>query len=186
MNEGNSQQDPVVRHYESIWQSTAAYFLAEKGPVQKMHANFRVLEFEPYPGRSMWTYATSGMSSSGDLSPIELHLFSDKKDRSLIELLTAVAYYHKNTCRLDLNDFVNFGRSWQDDSICEFGFISLPYLDGPELEGMCIGGKVTRFYWLIPVTAEEKRFAVQNGIEALENEFEKGFNYVDANRRSLI
>lgn len=183
---GSGEANLITKHNEKTWKKKASYFIFDKGPVQEMYANFRVLEFEPDPERSMWTYATSWMSSSDDVTPVELHMFSNRRDRSLIELLTAVAYYHKNTSNLRLNDFVNLGRPWQDASNCEFGFISLPYLDGPDLEVMRVGGKETRFYWLIPVTAQEKRFAMQNGVGTLEDEFDKGFNYADPNRRSVV
>lgn len=103
---GNGEANLITKHYEKTWKKKAFYFIFDKGPVQEMYANFRVLEFEPDPERSMWTYATSGMSSSEDVTPVELHMFSNRRDRSLIELLTAVAYYHKNTSNLRLNDFV--------------------------------------------------------------------------------
>ena len=122
--------------------------------------------------------------------PIELHLFSPKKDGSLIELLTTVAYYHKNTRRLNLWHTVNFGRGWQDKSACEYGLISLPYLDGPTLEDLYLASpeeKIFKFYWLIPVTKQEVDYKKKYGIEALEQLFElQSFNYLDSNRKSVV
>jgi hypothetical protein len=186
MIDNDSYEEHVIKHYESIWNAEANYYLFDKGPIQKMSSNFRILEFEPTTGRDMWTYATSGMSASNELNPIELHIFSFKRDASIIELLTAVAYYHKNTSRIGLNNFVNFGRPWQNQSICEFGFISLPYLDGPDLESMDFNGREIKFYWLIPVTLREKDFAIKNGIEALEEKFESGLDYLDPLRNSMV
>jgi hypothetical protein len=65
--------------------------------------------------------------------------------------------------------------------------ISLPYLDGPELEyGVFNGGRL-RFLWLIPITRNEKEFKKTRGLEALEEIFEKrSFNYAEPMRASVI
>jgi hypothetical protein len=82
----------------------------------------------------MWTYATSGMSRPGDATPLELHLFSPERSEQLVELLMAIAHYHRTGSTLGLGASVNFGRPWLSGSDCSFGLISLPYLDGPALE----------------------------------------------------
>lgn len=135
----------------------------------------------------MWTYATCCMSQQKDGKSLELHIFSPKQDASIVELLTATAHYHRIAKNLGLNHTVNFGRPWQDDSMCNHGFISLPYLDGPQLENMLYHKKKVNFYWLIPITASELEFVKLNGAEALEEQFEsKNFNYMDSNRPSVL
>ena len=103
-------------------------------------------------------------------------------------MLTTISYYHKNESRLDLNHTINFGRPWREKSICEYGFISLPYLDGPELENGSVSNlKTMKFYWLIPITKGEMEFKKKCGYHALEEEFEReSFNYLDVNRDSLV
>src|ERR1700754_4605526 len=127
-------QEVIVSHYEKIFGSQAEFYLMEQGPIQKLPYDFRVLEFAPSAGRNMWTYATCCMSQQEDNSLIELHLVSSKRDTSIVELLTAATYYHRQTAKLGLHHTVNFGRPWQDESECTYGYISLPYLDGPSLE----------------------------------------------------
>ena len=139
----------------------------------------------------MWTYATCCMSQQSDPNKIELHIFSSKKDTSIIELLTVTAHYHRTAHLLGLNHTVNFGRPWQDSSKCEYGLISLPYVDGPELENyeLSDGGinYIIKFYWLIPVTESEISFKKKFGIEQLELKFDdEGLDYLNANRKSLI
>ncbi len=137
----------------------------------------------------MWAYATCGMSKVSSGNPIELHLFSAKQDRSIVELLTATAFYHQNDAALDLHHTVNFGRGWQDSSTCEYGLISLPYLHGPDLENGFIPGysEIVKFYWLVPITKRELEFKKQHGVEELEIIFEKkGINYLNSRRESLI
>lgn len=179
----------VLSHYETVWKNTPQVYLWDKGPIEKMPINFRVLEFPPTEDRSMWTYATNGMGSITDAISIEIHIFSSKKDVGLVELLFAVSYYHKNTAKLNLNHTINFGRSWQEPSVCNHGLISLPYLDGPELENLYIKekSKTVKFYWLIPITEAEVFYKKQHGLDALEEKFEEsGLDYLNPYRNSII
>jgi len=88
---------------------------------------------------------------------------------------------------LGLGHSVNFGKPWIGKSSCEYGLLSLPYLDGPELEHMSLSsGMVVDFLWLIPVTKPEIDFKKTRGLEALEKRFEEcQLNYLDANRVSV-
>lgn len=177
-------RESIQKHYESIWISGSTPRYWRKGPIGQLNPDFTVLEFAPRHDRDMWTYATCCMSSENDSRPVELHIFSSKQDPSLVELLTAIAYYHINDSKLDLHHTVNFGRSWQDNSECTFGFISLPYLDGPDLEDGL--DKTVKFYWLIPVTEKEVELKKKYGIKELENKFEEeGLDYINPGRKSL-
>ncbi len=67
-----------------------------------------------------------------------------------------------------------------------YGLISLPYLDGPGLENLETADGTVKFYWLIPITKAERDFATLNGLNALEELFEKSsFNYLDPRRKSV-
>lgn len=179
--------DAIISHYSRIWGNSPKYYLWDKGPIEKLPINFRVLEFKPKSDRDMWTYATCGMSNPFDKNPVELHIFSSKKNDALIELLTFIAYYHNNTSRIDINHTINFGKPWQNNSTCKYGFISLPYLDGPELETLFFNNRLVKFYWLIPVTKAEVIFHSKFGTEALEETFANlKINYLDENRKSLV
>jgi len=81
---------------------------------------------------------------------------------------------------------VNFGKSWIEDSPCQHGLISLPYLDGPSLENLQLDGAFVRFLWIVPITGEELEFKKASGLEALESRFEKAeFNYLNPYRPSV-
>jgi hypothetical protein len=135
----------------------------------------------------MWTYATVCMSQESDVKRLELHLFSPVASAAHVELLTAVAHYHRTDSPLDMGHTVNFGRPWLPRSLCTRGLISLPYLDGPELEVLTIDGKTTRFLWLIPVTEREVEFKKEHGLEALEASLQESqFHYLDPQRQSVI
>src|SRR5205823_1355697 len=137
------------------------------GPISQLSHCFAVLEFPPHADRTMWTYATRCMSSPEDAKAIELHMFSPRRADEIVELLVVTAHFHRTSHKLDLGHTVNFGRPWLDQSACEYGLVSLPYLDGPKLELLSVGERRISFYWLIPVTHTEVQFKKANGLEAL-------------------
>jgi len=178
----------IRSHYEAVWSAAKIAPLSEdRGPAWQLPVGFHILEIAPHGNRSMWTYATCGMSAQGASPPLELHLFSATQFPGHVELLTAVAHYHLTEEYLGLGHTVNFGRPWMPGSHCEFGFISLPYLDGPGLEWLNIGEKQVRFLWLIPITDAERAYKIKHGIEALETKFDEAqFNYLDPQRVSVL
>ncbi|MBS1624356.1 MAG: suppressor of fused domain protein [Bacteroidetes bacterium] len=179
--------EKLVEHYKFAWKVDPSIYIYDKGPFNKISPNFRVLEFSPIQGSHEWIYSTLNMSNYKIPNPIELHIHSAKKDPTIIELLTCITYYHQNTRNINLNDTINFGRPWQEKSQCSFGLISLPYLDGPSLENFLSDSVQVKCYWLIPITETEKRFALNNSINALEEKFENsGFNYLDPYRFSVV
>jgi hypothetical protein len=161
--------EKIIEHYCENWDIEPNVLTWNKGPIETLNDTFKILEFPPCKNRDMWTYATVAMSNLDDVLPIEVHIFSSKQDRTIVELLYAIAYYHQKTKEIKLNDTVFFGRSWQDDSLCKHGLISLPYLDGPNLELMIYEkSKQIKFYWLIPLTYDEVQYKNQYNIDALE------------------
>jgi hypothetical protein len=159
----------------------------DKGAKEKLHYDFYVLEFGPNERHDFWTYCSVGMSlDRSDDNLIELFVFSSRQDEGLVELVTVCASYHRNVLPLSLHHTVNIGQPWLDNSKCDHGLISLPYLDGPELEIFTFKRTEYRCLWLIPITEQERDFKVANGCEALEQLFEdKQLDYLDPNRPSL-
>ena len=127
------------------------------------------------------------MSQPDDDAPLELHIFSPKNSGEPVELLVATAHYHRTGATLGLGHTVNFGKAWLDASQCEYGLISLPYLDGPSLENLELSdGGVVKCLWLIPVSKSEVEFKKANGLEALEERFDEAqFNYLDSTRAAV-
>ncbi|MBV6427459.1 MAG: hypothetical protein KIPDCIKN_01977 [Haliscomenobacter sp.] len=178
----------ILEHYKKVWHNRAEGFSWTKGPINELPFSFRILEFPPDKQRRFWTYATCGLSDAISANPLELHIFSSDEDKLLIELLTVVAHFHTtNPNKLGLWHTINFGKPWKLHSNCDHGLISLPYLDGPNFESLWIGGKLIKFYWLVPITPQELAYKKTFGIEALEILFEeKRFNYLDPERASVI
>ena len=181
--------DDIIAHYEIRWANRPVVKRWDKGPFWELPASFGVLEFAPTESRRMWTYATFGMAQPLDNEPLEIHLFSPIQSDMHVELLTAIAHYHRGEQPLGLGHTVNFGRPWIAGSECEYGLISLPYLDGPPLEQFHSDKSehIIRCLWLVPITKAERDFKIAFGIEALERKFEEArFDYVDALRKSVV
>lgn len=177
----------ISDHYDDIWRKTPKVSPFPYGPTDQLPDDFAVLKFPPSQDRNMWTYATRCMSVPDDAHPIELHVFSPLETDQITELLYATAHFHRTSTKLDLGHSVNFGRPWIANSICDHGLISLPYLDGPDLENLFIDFKEVKFYWLIPITNAEVTFKKTHGLESLEEKFEKSsFNYIDPARASVV
>jgi hypothetical protein len=127
------------------------------------------------------------MSREDDDERVELHLVSPLAAPAHVELLTAIAHYHRTGAKLGCGHTVNFGRPWLPGSRCTHGLISLPYLDGPNLEVLELEAGIVRFLWLIPITKEEVEFKKVRGLEALEARFEQAsFDYLDPRRKSVV
>jgi len=174
-------------HYRSVWDNVPTCLKLLSGPMRLVDDSFRIAEFPPTEVRKMWTYASIGMADLRQSAPIELHLFAPVQDRSLVELLTAVAYYHTTVAGISLHHTVNFGRPWREGATCSHGFVSLPYLDGPRLENLQAGDDPVKCFWLIPITDAELAFKRQHGVESLENSFDRSpFDYLDARRNSVV
>ncbi len=177
----------IREHYETNWNNAAAIKKWNKGPIHELPQFFSVLEFRPTIKRDMWTYATCGMSTLQDREKIELHIHSPERNEGLVELLTVVVHFHATDSSLGLWHTVNFGRGWLPDSNCEYGLISLPYLDGPGFEILKNNNDAVSFYWLIPITKDEVDYKIKNGIECLEDALEKAnVKYLDKYRASVI
>jgi hypothetical protein len=175
-------------HYEKHFNAEGSKRVWSIDPHNRSRPEFYVLEFAPGLTHQMWAYCTIGMSSDRrDNNLIEIVLYSRKQDESLVELLTLVASYHNNSAPLNLHHTVNIGRPWLDASLCDHGFISLPYLDGESLELFRYNDKIIHCYWFIPITKKEMKFKMKNGCDALEDLFEaKAIDYLNPARRSLV
>lgn len=181
-------QEKIIDHYKEQRNMDNSYYSSlDKGPMKDVNPEFTILIIPPNKKRDMWTYATVGMSSLDTAMPIELHVFSNEKNDRLIEILTAIAYYQLEGKILKLDDTVNFGIPLQFNSDCDHGLISLPYLDGEGLEKLHINSHIVSFFWLIPITKEERDYRWKYGIDSLEEIFEKkGLNYLDLYRKSVV
>lgn len=176
----------IEEHYLMNW-SEYSKCIFNKEPIHELLPSFNVLKFKPNKKRNSWIYATCGMSGNDKKQGLELFILAPTENDFLINLLVAIAHYHACGNVLNLGHTINFGYAWYEGSKCDHGLISLPYLDGPDLEWLEMKSMNIRFLWLIPITAEELQYKKDNGVEALENKFEEAeFNYIDPFRNSVV
>lgn len=179
--------EKIEDHYNQVWGEKPISCAPIKGPVHELPEDFLVLKYPPHGKRKKWTYATRCMSQPYDLHPVELHIISPYESELIVELLYFTAHYNRTGAKLGLWDSVNFGRPWLVGSTCQYGYISLPYLDGPPLENLQTEHSIVKFYWLIPVTSAEVEYKKSHGVEALEKRFEKwGLDYANPLRKSTV
>jgi len=175
----------VEAHYNGCWGATLDRWRPTEGPVDDL-LGFEVLAIER---RGIAAVATVGMSKPSD-SAIEVHVLLRREELeaafpAVAEVLAAASYYHRTAQPLGLGHTVNIGRPIVAGSSCDYGLLSLPYLDGPKLEWM--EAPRTRCLWFIPITLSEREFKKSHGLEALEDLFEEtGFNYLDLMRPSVV
>ena len=175
----------LKQHLEANWGKSVNTTSQISDPLRKMPAGFSVLEFPPSEKHNFWIYSTLGMSTDYPVNLIELHIFSLRQDSTLVELLTVTASFHQNDAPLGLHHTVNFGRPWQGDSACSFGFISLPYLDGEDLEIFNFEDNQLHNLWLLPITESERIYKTENGWDELEQRSEDcKFDYLNSHRAS--
>jgi hypothetical protein len=181
----------VAQHFEDVWRvrGSECPLLGPPDRLTDLGQHFRVLEFAPGPEHDMWGYATCGMGFGIPSPPLELFIHSRRQSPGLADLLTLVAHYHRTAKHLWYGHTVNFGRPWLPSSRCEYGLLSLPYLDGAALEVLKGPGPVgeVRFSWLVPITKEERDFKSEIGLDELERRFEHArFDYLDPRRASVV
>jgi hypothetical protein len=180
--------DKLRQHYENYFGISGKRLILETGPKEKLHPDFYVLEFKPNNRHDFWAYCSVGMSlDRQDGNLIEVFIFSPRQDKAHVELITVCASYHRNSLPLNIHHTINIGRPWLDNSVCDHCFISLPYLDGEDLELFNYHNQTYRCYWLIPITEMERDYKLDNGCEALEQLFEeKQLDYLKSDRKCLL
>ncbi len=182
----SNQVEQIREHYQNFFGASIKEIFHTKGPAYKLPEGFRVLLFQKDSKTNVFT--TCGMSFGNVDNPLELHLYCSTlfdQEARIAELLTIAAYFHITQETLGLNHTFNWGEPMIENSSCDHGYISLPYIEGPKLENM--PPLKTKFLWLIPVTATEVMYKKKNGINALEDLFEQEkINYPFLLRKSLI
>ncbi|HET9161490.1 MAG TPA: suppressor of fused domain protein [Caulobacteraceae bacterium] len=170
---GAAWEQLVAQHYALVWGRTGGPQPFAGARALDLPAQFTVLAYAPSNIRPYWTYATCGMSQAFDERAVELFVFAPYSAPEVVELLYATAHYHRAGANLSPGDAVNFGRPWMGASACTFGLVSLPYLEGPQMETAHLAGRQVKVYWLVPVTASEVAFRKTHGLAALEAQFDR-------------
>jgi hypothetical protein len=143
----------------------------------------RVLRVDPESRGGLWLHVSSGVDAS---EGSEFVLVTPFKTLRAVELLAMVVYFH-GVEQLKVGDTVSVGEPWLPGSGCGHLLVSSPYLLADELWTLPLPGRAVHFRWVIPITARERAYAAEQGLEALEQRFEEvGLEYWDPHRGSVV
>jgi Suppressor of fused protein (SUFU) len=151
----------------------------------------RVLRVDPESRGGLWLHVSSGASlsaegSAGGTHGSEFVLVTPFKTLRAVELLAMVVYFH-GVQALSVGDIVSVGEPWLPGSTCGYLLVSNPYLLADELWRLSLPGRTVHFRWVIPITAGERAYATERGLDALEQRFEEaGLEYWDPHRASVV
>ena len=177
----------MIAHYESYFGGPLSLHRPGDGRSHELVNDFRIVSGRRRDS-AVRVYATVGMSNTEEAQPIEMFMlqrYQEVVDEQLLTILAAVAHYHQTASRLALGHTVNFGLPWQPGSRCTFGLLSLPYLDGPQLERPADSN--LQVLWLLPITAAERQYKMQRLLEAIERQFEvQEVDYLNPLRASVV
>ncbi len=159
-----------------------------QGPEGRIPPSFRVVRVAPGPRTRLTTYLSLGSweaAGNGNCG-LEFLVTTSQPEMKCLELLAMVAYYHR-TEGLGVGHTFPLGYGWLGGT-CDYVLVSLPYPFGPDLEVCCMGDEGhVRFLWLLPITAAEKQFRHEHGLEALEQRFDEAkLNFVFQWRQSVV
>jgi hypothetical protein len=91
-----------------------------------------------------------------------------------VDILAIVAHNHAGPeqQRVGLGHTLNIGEPWIAGSVCTHLLISLPYAYGPALEICEWPDGHARVLAVQPISAAERAFTIDHGVEALEQRLE--------------
>jgi hypothetical protein len=159
----------VRQHYETFFDREGVELTWPHGPARARLGAFRVLRIPPNDQTNLWTYGSVGAFALGpsDAEPIEFLLLTPAATDRGVELVTLAADVHHSQ-RLALGSRLLVGEPWLEGATCDAFLVSLPYPFGPTIQKVRVADRVVRISWLLPITAAERRYAAQHGLEALE------------------
>jgi hypothetical protein len=181
----------IREHVTNFWpNSLVSEELQGEGPIRDSLPGFAVIKVEPRSPGEPYVYVTYGCFASKPIEHIrhEFFIISPRRDESHVQTLTMLANFHADArYRLDVGRVVGIGDPWMEQSSCDHLLVSLPYPYGPKLEWLRLKNICVRFLWLMPITAMEAAYAELNGVQALEERFDKARpDYLNPNRPSVI
>lgn len=186
------QTDPlIVQHLRRMWPFNMMKELVVDDPLLRGIADYlKLIQVDPLiPATGVWAYISSGLWLT-QVAPFrkELILLSPKAEAQHVRTLTEVAFRHAVPGNpLGLGDVVTLDRPWVDGSTCDCLLVSRPYLLDASIEYLSFGDVQLEYLWLFPITPSEHKFLEGNGLEALEQQFDKSrVKPLDPHRESVV
>ena len=158
------------------------------GRILKVQPRFQVLRFAPGPKSSLWAYCSVGAWEVGGpgVRRLEfLYLSAAATDR-MVELLAMLTAYHQGN-KLDYRAYAAARRTVgpRINTRSPVDFYAL--YSGSRLRELPPRWAHAHCVWALPITAAQRAFKVEHGLEALEQRFEDaGLEYWNPGRASVV
>ena len=160
-----------------------------RGPIQDVAPGFHALVVSPGPKTGLWSLISVGgvLVTKKDRPPIEFLIVAADDRPAYVERLAMTVHYH-HTQTLGLGHTLPLGEPWVPESTLDHALISLPYPYGPDLERFPFGAdEHGHIFWILSITAAEREFKKEKGLEALEERFDRAeLQYWDVARHSVV
>lgn len=177
----------IVEHFKSCFEGHEFERMTwDKGPMKELIPEFEVVRFSPGPKCEQWAYCSVGASKieHDESGRYEFIVLSPFETERMVEMLAMLTYYHSQN-GLRYADTVPIGEPWVEGSVCENWLISLPYLFDQKIE--VVPDIQAHVAWLLPISNAEREYIAENGLEALEQQFDQAkLKYWDVNRTSVV
>lgn len=172
----------VLSHLQNFWiNHEIKGFSWTLGKIVEELPDFQVFKVFPNHKNEPWIYVSSGMGRFLGQEFFIASPFETPEHIETLAMLASASMHHPD--QFQLGNTVNIGRPWVEQSPFHHFLISLPYPYGQKLEYM----DNVRFFWLLPITIQERFFLDNHTVEDLETKFDEvGIDYLDINRLSII
>ncbi|WP_308018041.1 suppressor of fused domain protein [Neisseria bergeri] len=172
----------VLSHLQKFWEHHEIKgFTWALGRIVEELPDFQVFQVIPNHEDEPWVYVSSGIGPFLGQEFFIVSPFETPEHIETLAMLASASMHYPD--RFQLGKTVNIGRPWVGQSSFRHFLISLPYPYGQELEYM----DNVRFFWLLPITHQERLFLDTHSVEELETKFdEAGIDYLDINRASTV
>ena len=168
----------VLSHLQRFWKHhDIKRFTWALGRIVEELPDFQVFQVIPNHADEPWVYVSSGIGPFLGQEFFIVSPFETPEHIETLAMLASASMHYPD--QFQLGKTVNIGRPWIEQSSFQHFLISLPYPYGQELEYM----DNVRFFWLLPITHQERLFLDTHSVEELETRFDEvGIDYLDINR----
>ena len=158
----------VLSHLQRFWKHhDIKRFTWALGRIVEELPDFQVFQVIPNHADEPWVYVSSGISPFLGQEFFIVSPFETPEHIETLAMLASASMHYPD--QFQLGKTVNIGRPWVEQSSFQHFLISLPYPYGQELEYM----DNVRFFWLLPITHQERLFLDTHSVEELETRFDE-------------
>jgi suppressor of fused protein SUFU len=168
-----AEKENIIQHFKSYFEGHDFELMSwGTGPIKDIIPEFQVIKFSPGKKCDQWVYCSVGTSKINHETAgrYEFIVISPVESERIVQMLAMATYFHSQH-GLQYTDTVPIGEPWLEGSLCDNWLVSLPYSFDQSLE--LILTNRTRVACLIPISGAEREYIAENGLEALEQQFDE-------------